>query len=242
MGSTNRICRKIRLLTAILVVAVISACDSGSRVDADAQWALVQQYCGDCHNDAEYTADVSFEWLGHQHIGEHAELFETAVRKLRGRMMPPPGEAQPDEAGVTTLVSYLEDSLDAAAGAAHISDSVVLHRLNRKEYQNAVRDLLAVDIDATQLLPQDDVAEHFDNVAMALQVSPSFIEQYVIAARTIAIQAVGQPNARPGGSTYSAPPGRQLSHVRGLPLGTRGGFVVAHHFPADANNLGLSRL
>ncbi len=228
--SVNR--SKINLLATVIVAAVLSACGD-SRIDADAQWALVEQYCVDCHNDAEYTADVSFEGLGHEHLGEHAELFETAVRKLRGRMMPPPGEPQPEEAAVTTLVTYLESELDAAAGAEHISDEVVLHRLNRKEYQNAVRDLLGLDIDAAQLLPQDDVAEHFDNIATALQVSPSFIEQYVIAARSIAIQAVGQPDARPGGTTYEAPPGRQLTHVRGLPLGTRGGFVVTHHFPSD---------
>ncbi|MGD8323166.1 MAG: DUF1592 domain-containing protein [Gammaproteobacteria bacterium] len=224
---------KISVIATIVAAAGLAGCDGGTRADPDAQWALVGQYCVDCHNDAEYTADVSFEGLGHEQIGEHAELFETAVRKLRGRMMPPPGEPQPSAGAVTTLVSYLEEELDAAAGAEHISEAVVLHRLNRKEYQNAVRDLLALDIDATELLPQDDVAENFDNIATALQVSPSFIEQYVIAARSVAIQAVGRPDARPGGSTYEAGPGRQLSHVKGLPLGTRGGIAVTHHFPSD---------
>jgi hypothetical protein len=224
---------KISAIGAILVAAGLAGCSEGSHVDPDAQWALIGQYCVDCHNNAEYTADVSFEGLGPEHIAEHAELFETAVRKLRGRMMPPPGEPKPADEAVVSLVAWLEDELDATAGDAHISDEVVLHRLNRKEYQNAVRDLLAIDIDASGLLPQDDVAENFDNIAAALQVSPSFIEQYVIAARTIAIQAVGQPDARPGGSTYQAPTGRQLSHVKGLPLGTRGGFVVTHHFPSD---------
>ncbi|HMB74174.1 MAG TPA: DUF1587 domain-containing protein, partial [Gammaproteobacteria bacterium] len=223
---------KISRISAGLAASVLAAC-GGSGPDPEAQWALVGQYCVDCHNDAEFTADVSFEGLGPNSIAEHAELFETAVRKLRGRMMPPPGEPQPVDDAVVSLVAYLEGELDSAGSDLHMSDEVVLHRLNRKEYQNAIRDLLALDVDASTLLPQDDVAENFDNIAAALQVSPSFIEQYVIAARTIAIQAVGQPDARAGGATYEAGPGRQLTHVKGLPLGTRGGLVVTHHFPSD---------
>ena len=107
----------------------------------------------------------------------------------------------------------------------------MLHRLNRKEYANAVRDLLAVDFDAAELLPQDDVAEGFDNIAAALQVSPSFIEQYVIAARAVAVKAVGRPDARPGGWTFRAGPGTQLTHVPGLPLGTRGGILANVDLP-----------
>ena len=97
---------------------------------------------------------------------------------------------------------------------------MVLHRLNRKEYSNAVRDLLAVDYDADTVLPPDDIADGFDNIAEALQVSPSFIEQYVIAARAVAVKALGRPDARPGGWTFRAGPGTQLTHVPGLPLGT----------------------
>ena len=112
-------------------------------------------------------------------------------------------------------------------------DQVVLHRLNRKEYANAVRDLLAVDFDASEVLPADDVAEGFDNIATALQVSPSFIEQYVIAARAVAVKAVGRPDARPGGWTFRAGPGTQLTHVPGLPLGTRGGILANVDLPSD---------
>ena len=112
-------------------------------------------------------------------------------------------------------------------------DRVVLHRLNRKEYANAVRDLLAVDFDASEVLPADDVAEGFDNIATALQVSPSFIEQYVIAARAVAVKAVGRPDARPGGWTFRAGPGTQLTHVPGLPLGTRGGILAKVDLPSD---------
>jgi hypothetical protein len=155
------------------------------------------------------------------------------VRKLRGRVMPPPGARQPGTAAIDSLVSYLEDSLDRAATQAHVPDKVVLHRLNRKEYANAVRDLLAVDFDASEVLPADDIAEGFDNIATALQVSPSFIEQYVIAARGVAVKAVGRPDARPGGWTFRAGPGTQLTHVPGLPLGTRGGILARVDLPSD---------
>ena len=201
--------------------------------EAQAQLATIKQYCVACHNDRAKTGGVSFEGLTPERIGEHAELFEKAVRKMRGRVMPPPGARQPDAVAIDSLVAYLENSLDRAAGKTHLPDQVVLHRLNRKEYANAVRDLLAVDFDATEVLPTDDVAEGFDNIATALQVSPSFIEQYVIAARAVAVKAIGRPDARPGGWTFRAGPGTQLAHVPGLPLGTRGGILAKVDLPAD---------
>ena len=164
----------------------------------------MQQYCVSCHNDRVKTGGVSFQGVTPESIGQHADVFEKAVRKMRGRVMPPPGARQPGSAAIDSLVAYLEDSLDKTAGKAHLRDQVVLHRLNRKEYANAVRDLLAVEFDATELLPADDIAEGFDNIATALQVSPSFIEQYVIAARAVAVKAVGRPDARPGGWTFRA--------------------------------------
>lgn len=209
--------------------------DPAARAVAEAseQWATLDGYCIDCHNDIDYTADFSFEGISPEQIGEHAELFEAAVRKLRSRVMPPPGKPQPEAEAVDALVAALEHSLDAAAGLEHLPEQVVLQRLNRKQYANAVRDLLALEIDVESLLPQDDRFEGFDNIATALQVSPSFIEQYVIAARVVAQQAVGRPDSRPGGWTFEAGPGRQLTHVPGLPLGTRGGIVVEHQFPSD---------
>jgi hypothetical protein len=162
-------------------------------------------------------------------------VFEKAVRKLRGRVMPPPGARQPDGATVDSLVSFLENTLDRAGAAAppHLPDQIVLHRLNRKEYANAVRDLLDVEIQAGEFLPADDISDGFDNIAAALQVSPSFIEQYVIAARTVAVKALGKPDARPGGWTFRAGPGTQLTHIPGLPLGTRGGILAKVELPAD---------
>jgi mono/diheme cytochrome c family protein len=197
------------------------------------QLATIEQYCVGCHNDRARVAGVSFEGLAAESIGQRAEVFESAVRKLRGRVMPPPNARQMDAEAVDALVAWLEDSLDRAAGQSHVPDAVVLHRLNRKEYANAVRDLLTVEIDAEALLPADDVAGGFDNIATALQVSPSFIEQYVIAARAVAIRAVGRPDARPSGWTFRAGPGTQLGHVPGLPLGTRGGILAEVDLPSD---------
>jgi mono/diheme cytochrome c family protein len=202
---------------------------------SDAQLATIKQYCAGCHSDRIKAGGVSFEGLTAEHISQRADVFEKAVRKLRGRVMPPPNARQPDQAAVDSLVSWLEESLDhaAAAGPSHLQDQVVLHRLNRKEYANAVRDLLAVDFNAAEILPADDIAEGFDNIASALQVSPSFIEQYVIAARAVAVKALGKADARPGGWTFRAGPGTQLTHVPGLPLGTRGGILAKVDLPAD---------
>ena len=199
----------------------------------DAQLATIKQYCVGCHNDRTKVGGVSFEGISADSVGQRAEVFEKAVRKLRGRVMPPPGARQPQGDATDSLIAWLEGSLDHAAGKKHIRDEVVLHRLNRKEYANAVRDLLAVDFDATEVLPADDVAEGFDNIATALQVSPSFIEQYVIAARAVSVKAIGRPDARPGGWTFRAGPGAQLTHVPGLPLGTRGGILAKVDLPSD---------
>ena len=201
----------------------------------DAQLATIAQYCVGCHNDRAKIGGVSFEGVTADSIGQRAEVFEKAVRKLRGRVMPPPGARQPQSAATDSLIAWLETSLDHAAGQKHVRDEVVLHRLNRKEYANAVRDLLAVDFDATEVLPADDAAEGFDNIATALQVSPSFIEQYVIAARGVAVKALGKADARPGGWTFRAEPGTQLTHVPGLPLGTRGGILATVDLPADGD-------
>jgi mono/diheme cytochrome c family protein len=242
----RRPARTSRRLTVVIALAGVVFAASFTRVftasqqttvspasGPQQQLVTVQQYCVGCHNDRAKTAGVSFEGLTPEGIGQHADVFEKAVRKLRGRVMPPPGARQPDGAALDSLVTWLEDSLDRAPGHPHLPDQVILHRLNRKEYANAVRDLLAVEIDAGELLPADDVAEGFDNIATALQVSPSFIEQYVIAARAVAVKAIGRPDARPGGWTFRAGSGTQLTHVSGLPLGTRGGILAKVDLPSD---------
>ena len=224
----------------IPLVAIISlfglftaSAPSQAQDPADAQLATVKQYCQGCHNDKSKTGGVSFEGITAASVSKDPDLFEKAVRKLRGRVMPPPGNKQPDGKAVDSLVAWLETSLDKIPTQAYVTDQVVLHRLNRKEYENAVHDLLLVDVNSAEMLPPDDTVQNFDNIASALQVSPSFIEQYVLAARNVAVTALGRRDARPSGWSFRAAPGNQLTHVPGLPLGTRGGILAKVDLPAD---------
>src|SRR6202161_1427986 len=224
----------IPLIAAIGFAGVfIASAPSQAQDPADAQLATVKQYCQSCHNDKSKTGGVSFEGITSASIAKDPELFEKAVRKLRGRVMPPPGNKQPDGKAVDSLVAFLESSLDRIPTQAYVTDQLALHRLNRKEYENAVHDLLLVDVNGAELLPPDDTAQGFDNIATALQVSPSFIEQYVLAARNVALTALGRRDPRPQGWTFRALPGNQLTHTPGLPLGTRGGILASVDLPAD---------
>ncbi|MBZ5676207.1 MAG: DUF1592 domain-containing protein [Acidobacteriia bacterium] len=226
----------IPLIGAIGLIGVFnvpSRSQAQSQAPADVQLATMKQYCSGCHSEKLKTGGVSFEGITAATVAQDPERFEKAVRKLRGRVMPPPGAKQPDGKAVDSLVAWLEESLDKVPTQAYITDQVVLHRLNRKEYENAVRDLLLVEVNAAELLPQDDVAQGFDNIASALQVSPSFIEQYVSAARNVAVEAMGKGDARAQGWTFRATPGSQLTHVPGLPLGTRGGVLAKVELPAN---------
>ena len=228
--------RNIKILIptiSVLSLAAIVVASPGQAPAPDAQLATIKDYCSGCHNDRAKTGGVSFEGITAASIAKDPEVFEKAVRKLRGRVMPPPGAKQPEAKAVDSLVSWLEDSLDRIPSQAHIPDQVVLHRLNRKEYENAVRDLLGVEVNVNEILPQDDTAQGFDNIASALQVSPSFIEQYVIAAHNVAVKAMGKADGRAQGWTFRAAPGNQLTHVPGLPLGTRGGVLGNVDLPSD---------
>ena len=201
---------------------------------ADQHWGMLKQYCSKCHNAEDWAGGVAFDTMTPEEIPEQAETWEHAVRKLRGRLMPPAGNPQPDSATVRSFVSWLENNLDAAAGTRADPGRVALHRLNRKEYANAVWDLLRVKVDANTVLPQDDRSDGFDNVANVLQVSPSFLDQYLAAARQIAVEAVGEIPEHPVGVQYVVKsPATQSFHIDGLPLGTRGGLQVEHYFPAD---------
>jgi uncharacterized protein DUF1592/uncharacterized protein DUF1588/uncharacterized protein DUF1587/uncharacterized protein DUF1585/uncharacterized protein DUF1595/cbb3-type cytochrome c oxidase subunit III len=202
---------------------------------AAAQWALVDRYCAGCHNEVDLAGDLAFGRLSRTNLAADAAVWEAAIRKLRGHLMPPPGEPRPSEARTAALVRWLEQSLDAAARDAPNPGAPALHRLNRAEYANAVRDLLAVDVDATTLLPADDSSAGFDNVASALSVSPALLSSYVAAAARISRLAVGDLGASSAIVTYRAPRGLvQAEHLDGQPLGTRGGMTVRHFFPLDA--------
>ncbi|MET0293092.1 MAG: DUF1592 domain-containing protein [Steroidobacteraceae bacterium] len=196
-------------------------------------WAFFDQYCNECHNATDWAGGVAFDTLDEK-VAPNAEVMEKVVRKMRGQLMPPGGHPMPSRADAKAFIGWIEGDLDAAGKTRDEPGHVGLHRLNRKEYANAVRDLLGVTIDPAGLLPRDDVREGFDNIAAALQVSPSFVDQYVSAARSVSVLAVGNRNALPGGATYRPPnPSTQYFHQEGLPLGTRGGFAVTHAFPAD---------
>jgi hypothetical protein len=203
------------------------------RAQADEQWPFVERYCTECHNETDLTAEIAFDALSPHEIAAHADTFERAVRKLRGRQMPPPGGLEPSNAETDAFVAWLEGTLDAASPTP-APGYVTPHRMNRTEYANAIRDLLALEVDPATLLPVDGAEHGFDNIANALTVSPSFIDQFLSAARTLSAQAVGNAQARAVGVPYTIGNARgQQFHVDGLPLGTRGGALLEHYFPAD---------
>jgi mono/diheme cytochrome c family protein len=199
----------------------------------DAQRALLDKYCVTCHNERVKTANLSLQDVDLTKVGEHAELWEKVVRKLRAGVMPPPDVARPPLAEYEGLRAWLESEIDRPAAAKVYPGSVVLHRLNRTEYANAVRDLLDLDIDVTTLLPPDDSARGFDNIAGSLTISPTLLEAYATAAARVARMAVGYWKT-PVEATYLAKGDTsQNHHLEGLPFGTRGGMMVRHDFPAD---------
>lgn len=198
------------------------------------QRTILDQYCVSCHNDTARTAGLTLATIEVQRAGEHPETWEKVVRKLRVRMMPPPGRPRPDDATYDALVSYLETSLDRSAAAVpNPGRTDTFRRLNRSEYQNAIRDLLALDVDVSSLLPKDDVSHGFDNVGVG-ELSPTLLERYLAAAQKVSRLAVGSPVPSPASHVVVLPADlTQEDHFEGLPFGTRGGTVVRHTFPRD---------
>ncbi len=196
--------------------------------------ATVNQYCLGCHNDKLKSGNFSWASIDLAHPERNAEQVEKAVNMLRVGMMPPPGAPRPNAAARNTLVSYLENSVDQAAAANPNAGKQPLHRLNRTEYANSIRELLAVDIDVSALLPPDDSSHGFDNMADVLMVSPTLMEGYIRAAGRISREAVGDVTAPALTTTYQIPRVvAQTRHFDGTPWGTRGGISVMHDFPAD---------
>jgi hypothetical protein len=195
------------------------------------RFAVLKEYCTECHNDAEREADLSFESLSLADIPQHAEQFEHAIVKLRGRLMPPPGNPQPTAQEVDGLIATLEKTIDTHAPRQ--AGYVAAQRLSRTEYAHAVKALLDVDIDPKEYLPAEIEIHGFTNIAAALSTSPAFVEQYVNAASAVAHLAVGEPVPRLASAYFPPPAGGQSTYVPGLPLGTRGGMKFTHVFPAD---------
>jgi mono/diheme cytochrome c family protein len=232
---------------AALAMALLAGCSEPPPDEAVAQHVqLFGRYCTDCHNDAEAAGDMSLEHVTPEQVAAKPEVFEQVIRKLRGGLMPPPGEPRPDLGDRRALVGALERHLDATAAARGPEPGrVALHRMNRTEYAGAVEQLLGMRIDARSMLPADMASEGFDNVAEVLRVTPTHIEQYVAAARDISIMAVGEKKPAPTRADYRSERGLRTAHVDGLPLGTRDGLLVEHDFPADGTyeiNLNISSI
>ncbi|HTA46444.1 MAG TPA: DUF1592 domain-containing protein [Bryobacteraceae bacterium] len=197
---------------------------------AQTDHALLNQYCVGCHNEKLKTGGLDLT-----HVGHNSETWEKVVRKLGAGMMPPSGAPRPDRTTMDAFIAKLETDLDRAAAAKPNPGTTALHRLNRAEYANAIRDLLALDVDASTLLPVDNSSDGFDNNAEALGVSPALLERYVGAATKIGRIAVGDPSISPSTSTYRAAGDlKETEHIEGLPLGTRGGITFRHTFPLNA--------
>jgi len=198
--------------------------------------ALLDRYCVACHNQKLKTAGVTFDTMDVANAGADAEVWEKAVRKLRAGLMPPPGRPRPDKPTYAAFASWLEGELDrAAAGHPNPGRTEPFHRLNRAEYQNAIRDLLALEIDVSSLLPVDDASYGFDNIAGVLKVSPTLMERYLLAAQKISRVAIGTPALFPDVETVRIPADfPQDDRVDGLPFGTRGGTLIRYSFPVDA--------
>jgi len=220
----------IRVLTIGAVMAFAAS--------AQQPQAVLNQYCITCHNSKLKTGGLALDKLDLQHVDANAETWEKVSRKLRAGMMPPAGAPRPGRQSLDALESAVEDALDRAAAAHPNPGRAPLHRMNRVEYANAIRDLLAVDVDASTLLPADDSDSGFDNIADVLGVSPALLERYVAAAAKISRLAVGDPETAPLDVTYKVRGDlSQVTTLDGLPPGTRGGTVVRHNFPLDGEYL-----
>src|SRR5215470_4519128 len=208
----------------------------------DEHRAMLATYCFTCHNSRLKTGGLALDGLDLQTPEENAQIWEKALRKLRGRLMPPPGNKQPSQQDIDSFVSWMENTLDSHAKGPK-AGYVPIQRLNRTEYTASVKALVGVDVNAKDILPQDIQVGGFDNIAAVLNVSPAFLDQYITAARQIASVAVSSPNPKVSNVKHSF----AASQDGDLPLppGTRGGMRFRHNFPADGEyrinilNLGL---
>jgi hypothetical protein len=228
-----------RLLYACAVLVLIA---SPVAAQPNPNQALLNTYCITCHNSRAKTGGLALDGLDLQAAADSAEIWEKALRKLRGHLMPPPGSPQPAQKDVDSFVSWMENTLDTHARGA-TAGRVPLQRLNRTEYVASVKALVGVELKATDVLPQDGQVDGFDNIAATLTVSPAFLSQYITAARQVARLAIGNPNPTVASTKYAIAANSNPDVP--LPLGTRGGIGFKHNFPADGeyritiNDLGV---
>jgi mono/diheme cytochrome c family protein len=197
---------------------------------------LVDRYCNSCHSDDQHKGGLSLESYDLLHPEKNPEIAEKIIRKLRAGMMPPPGRSRPSDEELSSFATALEKRVDTAAAAHPYAGFTPLHRLNRIEYANSVKALLDLNVDASALLPADDMSHGFNNMADVLTVSPALLEAYIAAAGKISREAIGDPHATPTMATYTIPRViSQTRHIDGTPFGTRGGVALTHTFPADGD-------
>lgn len=219
-------------VTSPVVKPTVNSEDAGTPAHAE---AVLSQYCLTCHNEKTRVGGLALRTADLNDIPGKAEIWEKVIRKLRTKTMPPPGLPRPDQAVYNALASYLETEIDRAATAhPNPGHAEPVHRLNRTEYQNAVRDLLALDVDGGALLPADDQSYGFDNIAGILKMSPTLLERYMGAAREISRLAIGTSKLAPADQTVRLRSDlSQYDQIEGLPFGTRGGTAIAYNFPQD---------
>jgi mono/diheme cytochrome c family protein len=196
--------------------------------------SLVNEYCLSCHDDDRKKGELSLQAIAGDDVARHADVWEKVVRKLRARQMPPVGRSRPDDATYEAAIAYVVNALDRAAEAdPNPGRTATIRRLTRTEYHNAVRDLLALDVDVTTMLPGDESSYGFDNVTVG-DLSPTLLDRYISAAEKISRLAIGSPSRSPGGDTIRVQTDlTQEEHLPGLPIGTRGGVRVPYTFPRD---------
>ncbi len=203
-------------------------------LSVESQRALIEQHCTGCHNQDLRAGGMTLTDLDLEHPDQNAELAEELIRKVRVGMMPPAGQVRPDLETLQAFARSLEQAIDRVAADRPHTKAPELHRVNRTEYRNSIRDLLGIEVDVSELLPRDARTGGFDNMADALTVSPALIQGYVRAASKVSRQAIGDPAASAAMVSYDVPKVvSQMRHVEGTPFGTRGGVSVLHDFPAD---------
>jgi len=230
---------------ALFPAATLSAENSFSAA-IDSHRTTLQLYCMGCHSGPTPFAALNLEALDPANLEDNGAIWEKLLRKLRNREMPPTGMPRPEPAAYNALVKYIDSERDRLAETKPNPGRPTLHRLNRAEYANVIRDLLALEIDVAEILPADDAGYGFDNIGDVLTVSPLLLERYMLAASKISRLAVGDINLGATYQTYSVRPGLvQVDRMsEAMPLGSRGGVVVRHRFPVDGEyeiSVGLQR-
>jgi Protein of unknown function (DUF1592)/Protein of unknown function (DUF1588)/Protein of unknown function (DUF1587)/Protein of unknown function (DUF1585)/Protein of unknown function (DUF1595) len=240
--------RALTSVSMVLAAAILLAASPvhGKKFDQQSVWQTWKIYCDTCHFGPKARAGLNLEALDLANLGENGAIWEKVLRKLRSREMPPTGAPRPDPATYNALVEAIETQRDRLAEIKPNPGRPTLHRLNRAEYANAIRDLLALEVDVGELLPADDIGYGFDNIADVLQVSPLLLERYLAAATKISGLAVGDTALPVSYQTYDVPRGLvQLDRMgEAMPLGSRGGASIRHRFPVDGEyeiSVGLQR-